>query len=103
MDRPLGRVDMHSAGATKKLVIGAVGRRPPPIAIPMPVLRAGARVNDAAARLVRRDLPFAYAGVRMAELMSPLDHSKAERELGWTPEPVEDSIRRAAVFFASRR
>jgi nucleoside-diphosphate-sugar epimerase len=69
----------------------------------MRVLRTGARVNDLSARLLRRDLPFAYAGIRMAELMSPLDHSKAERELGWTPEPVEDSIRKAAVFFASRR
>jgi dihydroflavonol-4-reductase len=68
----------------------------------MAVLRAGARVNDVLARLLGRDLPFAYAGMRMAELMSPLDHSKAERELGWTPEPVEDSIRKAAVFFASQ-
>ena len=66
------------------------------------LLRAGARVNDLMARLLRRDLPFAYVGMRMAELMSPLDHSKPERELGWTPEPVEDSIRKAAVFFASR-
>lgn len=80
----------------------AVGRRPPRIGIPMAVLRAGARVNDVVARLLRRDLPFAYVGMRMAELMSPLDHSKAERELGWTPDPVEDSIRKAAVFFASR-
>ena len=32
----------------------------------------------------------------------PLDHGKAERELGWTPEPVEESIRKAAVWFASR-
>jgi len=35
-------------------------------------------------------------------LMSPLDHSKAERELGWKPEPVEESIRKAARFFATR-
>jgi hypothetical protein len=28
--------------------------------------------------------------------------NKATRELGWTPEPVEDSIRKAAVWFASR-
>src|SRR5205807_799072 len=41
-------------------------------------------------RPLRRDLPFAHAGMLMAELMSPLDHSKAERELGWSPEPVED-------------
>jgi nucleoside-diphosphate-sugar epimerase len=95
-DRYMSIRELHRIAAT------AVGRRPPRIPIPMPVLRAGARLNDLMARLLRRDLPFAYAGMRMAELMSPLDHGKAERELGWKPEPVEDSIRKAAVFFASR-
>lgn len=95
-DRYMSIRALHEIAAT------AVGRRPPRIGIPMAMLRAGARANDAAARLLRRDLPFAYAGIRMAELMSPLDHGKATRELGWTPEPVEDSIRKAAVFFASR-
>ncbi|OBH14404.1 NAD-dependent dehydratase [Mycobacterium sp. E1715] len=94
-DRYMSVRELHEIAAT------AVGRRPPRIGIPMSVLRAGARVNDAAAALLGRDLPFAYVGIRMAELMSPLDHGKAERELGWTPEPVEDSIRKAAVFFAS--
>jgi dihydroflavonol-4-reductase len=35
--------------------------------------------------------------------MAPMDHSKAERELGWQPEPVHDSIRRAARFFRENR
>jgi dihydroflavonol-4-reductase len=95
-DRYMSVRESHEIAAT------AVGRRPPSIGIPMPMLRGGARVNDVLARLLGRDLPFAYAGIRMAELMSPLDHGKAERELGWTPEPVADSIRKAAVFFASR-
>jgi nucleoside-diphosphate-sugar epimerase len=95
-DRYMSIRELHEIAA------GAVGRRPPRIGIPMAVLRAGARVNDVLAALLRRDLPFAYVGMRMAELMSPLDHGKAERELGWTPEPVEDSIRKAAVFFTSR-
>jgi dihydroflavonol-4-reductase len=95
-DRYMSIRELHQIAAT------AVGRRPPRIGIPMSVLRAGARVNDLMARLLRRDLPFAYVGMRMAELMSPLDHTKAQRELGWTPEPVEDSIRKAAVFFAAR-
>ncbi len=95
-DRYMSIRELHSIAAT------AVGRHPPRIGIPISVLRAGARVNDLLARLLRRDLPFAYAGIRMAELMSPLDHSKAERELGWAPEPVEDSIRKAAAFFTSR-
>lgn len=95
-DKYMSVRELHEIAAT------AVGRRPPRIGIPMAALRAGARVNDALARLLRRDLPFAYAGIRMAELMSPLDHGKAERELGWKPEPVEDSIAKAAVFFASQ-
>jgi nucleoside-diphosphate-sugar epimerase len=94
-DRFMSNRELHEIAAT------AVGRRPPRIGIPMSVLRTGARANDVMARLLRRDLPFAYAGMRMVELMSPLDHSKAERELGWTPEPTEDSIRKAAVWFAS--
>jgi len=95
-DRYMSVRELHEIAAT------AVGRRPPRIGIPMPVLRAGARINDWLARLLRRDLPFAYAGMQMVQLMSPLDHGKAERELGWTPEPVEDSIRKAAVWFAAR-
>jgi nucleoside-diphosphate-sugar epimerase len=95
-DRYMSTREVHEIAAR------AVGRRPPRIPIPMPVMRAGARLNDLAARLLRRDLPFAYVGARMAELMSPLDHSKAERELGWKPEPVEESIRKAARFFAAR-
>ncbi|ASW90393.1 NAD-dependent epimerase/dehydratase family protein [Mycobacterium marseillense] len=95
-DRYMSVRELHEIATT------AVGRRSPRIGIPMSALRAGARVNDAAARLLGRDLPFAHAGIRMAELMSPLDHSKATRELGWTPEPVEESIRKAAVWFASR-
>jgi len=80
----------------------AVGRRPPRIGIPLGVLYAAAHANDLAARLLRRDLLFAVVGIRMAELMSRLDHSKAERELGWKPEPVEDSIRKAARFFVAK-
>jgi len=71
-----------------------------PLKHPLPVLYGAAHVNDVAARLLRRDLPFALVGVRMAELMSPLDHGQAERELGWWPEPVEESIRKAACWFA---
>jgi dihydroflavonol-4-reductase len=95
-DKYMSVRELHEIAAT------AVGRRAPRVGIPMSVLLAGARGNDVLARLLGRDLPFAYAGMRMAELMSPLDHGKAERELGWRPEPVEDSIRKAAVFFASR-
>ncbi|OBJ81848.1 NAD-dependent dehydratase [Mycobacterium gordonae] len=95
-DRYLSTREVHAIAAL------AVGRRPPRIPIPMSVMYAASRVNDLAARLLNRDLPMAYVGARMADLMSPLDHSKAERELGWKPEPVEESIAKAARWFAAR-
>ena len=96
-DRYMNTREIHAIAAT------AVGRRAPRIGIPMALLYVAAHFNDLAARLLRRDLPFAVVGLRMAELMSPLDHSKARRELGWEPQPVENSIREAAKFFATKR
>lgn len=95
-DRYLSTREVHAIAAR------AVGLRPPRIPIPMGVMYAASRVNDLAARLLNRDLPMAYVGARMADLMSPLDHSKAERELGWKPEPVEESIAKAARWFAAQ-
>lgn len=95
-DKYLSTREVHEVAAD------AVGASRPRVKIPMPVLYAAAHANDAASKLLRRDLPFAVVGLRMAQLMSPLDHSKAERELGWQPEPVEESIRRAARFFVEQ-
>jgi dihydroflavonol-4-reductase len=95
-DRYMSTKELHQIAAR------AVGRRAPRIPVPMAVMYAVSRVNDLAARLLNRDLVMAYVGARMADLMSPLDHSKAERELGWKPEPVEESIRKAAVWFAEQ-
>jgi nucleoside-diphosphate-sugar epimerase len=95
-DRYLSTREVHEIAAD------AVGVARPRIKIPLPVLYAAAHANDFASRLLHRDLPFAVVGLRMAEQMSPLDHSKAERELGWRPEPVEESIRRAARFFVEQ-
>ncbi|WP_304111160.1 NAD-dependent epimerase/dehydratase family protein [Mycolicibacterium bacteremicum] len=96
-DRFMSSQELHAVAAE------AGGVRAPRIGIPLPVLYAGARINDLAARMVNRDLPFATAGMRIVENMGRLDHSKAVRELGWRPEPVRDSIQRAVQFFADQR
>lgn len=96
-DRFMSSQELHAVAAD------AGGVRAPRIGIPLPVLYAGARINDLAARMLNRDLPFATAGMRIVEKMGRLDHSKAVRELGWQPEPVRDSIQRAVRFFADRR
>jgi dihydroflavonol-4-reductase len=35
--------------------------------------------------------------------MNDMDSSKARRELGWSPRPVEESIRAAIDFYKARR
>ena len=81
----------------------AAGVRPPRIKLTLPLLYAAAHGNDLGARLLKRDLMFAAVGLRIATTMTGLDQLKAERELGWKPETVEESIRRAAIFFNQQR
>ena len=95
-DRYMSMREVH------EIVADAAGVRPPRITIPIRLMYVASYVNDVASRLLRRDLPMAMAGTRMTDLMSPLDTGKAERELGWTPEPIEDSLARAAAFFLAQ-
>ncbi|CAN5587748.1 NAD-dependent epimerase/dehydratase family protein [soil metagenome] len=88
-----------SSRTVNEIAAKAVGVKPPRITVPAPVIYAGARVADLVAKFSNRDLMYCTVGMRIADLMSPLDHSKAERELGWKPEPVEDAIEKAAKFF----
>ena len=51
----------------------------------------------------RRDFVLSSRSVRLMHIWPTLDHSKAERELGWQPEPVHEAVRRAACFFRANR
>jgi dihydroflavonol-4-reductase len=94
-DQYMSTRDVHTIAARAAAVT------PPRIKLPLKLLYLAAHINDVTARMLRRDLPFAVVGLRVAELMSPLDHSKAERELGWKPQSVEMSIAEAAKFFTN--
>ena len=84
------------------LAARAAGARPPRVGLPMPVTNAMARVGDVAARLMGRDLLLSTTSLRLLDIMSPMDHTKAVRELGWQPRPTSESIEQAARFFTVR-
>ncbi len=71
--------------------------------ISVPMLYALGALGDLRARLTGKDAELSLASVRMMRAEAPVDHSKAVRELGWQPRPVEESIREAARFWAAMR
>ncbi|MDZ4264127.1 MAG: NAD-dependent dehydratase, partial [Mycobacterium sp.] len=56
-------------------------------------------VNGVVARLRGTDTKLTPLNIRLMHIMTPLDHSKAVRELGWQPRPTPESIVAAAHFF----
>ncbi|WP_328391998.1 NAD-dependent epimerase/dehydratase family protein [Nocardia sp. NBC_00416] len=96
-DRYLSSAELLTAAAH------AVHREPPRLAVPLPLLYPAAALSGAAAALRGRDSRFTVTSVNLMHVMSRMDHGKAERELGWKPEPVLDAVARAARFFVERR
>jgi dihydroflavonol-4-reductase len=80
----------------------AVGAKPPRFGVPLAMLYVVGWIMGVASRVLRRDLSMNLTGVRLLHIMSPADHSKATRELGWAPRPTAESIRRAAQFYVEQ-
>jgi dihydroflavonol-4-reductase len=72
---------------------------PPRRSISVPVLYGLGAMGTLRARLTGKDAELSLKSVRMMRAEAPVDHSKATRELGWEPRPVEESIREAARFW----
>lgn len=81
----------------------AVGVTPPRRRVPISVLAAASHPSSWIARLRRRDTMLTPCNIRLMHIMTPMDHSKAVRELGWEPSPTPDAIAAAARFFRTSR
>lgn len=86
-----------------RIAADEAGVRPPQRSISIPVLYALGALGSLKARLTGKDSELSLKSVRMMRAEAELDHSKAVRELGWQPRPIEESIREAAQFWASMR
>jgi len=86
-----------------RIAADEAGVPPPPRSISVPALYAIAALGSLKARLTGKDAELSLKSVRMMRAEADVDHSKAVRELGWQPRPVEESIRQAARFWAAMR
>jgi dihydroflavonol-4-reductase len=83
-----------------KIAADEAGVPPPRRSISVPVLYGLGALGSLRARLTGKDAELSLASVRMMRAEAHVDHSKAGRELGWEPRPIEESIRDAARFWA---
>ena len=87
-----------------RIAADEAGKMPPPArSISVPALYALAALGSLKARLTGKDAELSLKSVRMMRAEADVDHSKAVRELGWQPRPVEESIREAARFWNAMR
>ncbi len=86
-----------------RIAAEAAGVKPPRKSIPLPVAYALATAGSLKARLRGTDERLSLDSLRLMRAEAEVDHSKATRELGWEPRPVEESIREAALFWVGLR
>ena len=86
-----------------RIAAEAAGVPGPTRTIPLPLTYAMGALGTTKARLRGKDERLTLNAVRLMRAEAPVDHSKAVRELGWQPKPVEESIAAAAKFWTSLR
>jgi len=94
---------MISNAEVVRIAADAAGVPAPTRTIPPPVAYAMAALGSAKAKLTGSDERLNLNALRLMRAEAPVDHSKAVRELGWQPTPVEDSIRAAARWWVQLR
>lgn len=94
---------MISNADVARIAAQEAGVPPPAKTIPLPLAYALAAFGTVKARLQKTDEKLSLGSLRLMRAEGPLDHSKAVRELGWQPRPVEESIREAARFWVGLR
>lgn len=86
-----------------RIAADAVGVPPPTKKIPLALSYAMAALGSAKARLKGTDERLSLDSLRLMRAEAPVDCSKAKRELGWEPRPVEEAIAEAAKFWVGMR
>ncbi|KHK92906.1 NAD-dependent epimerase/dehydratase family protein [Novosphingobium malaysiense] len=75
----------------------------PPRFVPYKLAYGIAWVAERAMKLLgRKDFLVSTDAMYLSDVFRELDHGKAQRELGWNPRPLEETVRDAIAWFAQR-
>jgi dihydroflavonol-4-reductase len=94
---------MISNADVVRIAADAAGVPAPTKALPLAMSWTFAVLGSAKARFKGTDEKLSIGSLRLMRAEAPVDCSKAKRELGWEPRPVEESIREAARFWVGLR
>jgi dihydroflavonol-4-reductase len=94
---------MISNAEVVRIAAEAVGVPAPTKKIPLAMSYALAAAGSIKAKLRGTDEQLSMGSLRLMRAEAPVDCTKARRELGWQPRPVEESIREAAKFWVGLR
>lgn len=75
-------------------VVRIAGRGRVPPTMPLPLAKGFAAVGEAVSRVIRRPPMLARGQLHFFQWQARADSSKAQRELGFTPTPLEQGLRR---------
>jgi dihydroflavonol-4-reductase len=81
------------------LAASHAGVAAPSTKIPLKMLYIMGGVADVVSFFTRRDSRLSVASIRCSTLLPNVDSSKAQRELGWQPRPIETSIVEAVDYY----
>lgn len=102
-ERYLISAKMISNAEVARIAAAEAGVPAPTKSLPLPVTYALATVGTVKGRLKGTDEHMSLASLRLMRAEAPVDCTKAKRELGWQPGPVEDAVRDAARFWVGVR
>ena len=94
---------MISNAEVVRIAADAAGVPAPTKTLPLAMSWAMAVLGSAKAQVKGTDEKLSIGSLRLMRAEAPVECSKAERELGWRPRPVEESIREAAKFWVALR
>jgi dihydroflavonol-4-reductase len=94
---------MISNAEVARIAAEAAGVPAPAKSIPLPLTYLLAAIGTLKGKLKGTDEKLSLASVRLMRAEAPVDCTKARRELGWEPTPVENAIREAARFWVGLR
>jgi dihydroflavonol-4-reductase len=85
------------------LAAQAAGVKPPGVKVPIAVLYGAAYGSELICRLLNKEGQVTVSSIKCSRLLPDIDCSKARTELGWRPEPIEQSIQQAVEFYLRRK